>query len=116
VGTIIALPLIYFSFEFSKESARLRTQQSITQQISILAASFDQEYSLGLQRSLKQVTSSEALAMYLSASQDERIVNAKTLETSFLNLQADYDNYSGIYYADAQGKLVASVEDKKRSA
>ncbi len=116
VGMIISLPLIYVSFEFSKESARLRTQQSITQQISILAASFDQEFSLGLQRSLKQVTSSEALAMYLSASQDERIVNAKTLETSFLNLQADYDNYSGIYYADAQGKLVASVEDKKRSA
>ena len=116
VGVIIGLPLIYVSFEFSKESARLRTQQSITQQISILAASFDQEFSLGLQRSLKQVTSSEALAMYLSASQDERIVNAKTLETSFLNLQADYDNYSGIYYADAEGRLVASVEDKRRSA
>ncbi len=116
VGVIIGLPLIYVSFEFSKESARLRTQQSITQQISILAASFDQEFSLGLQRSLKQITSSEALAMYLSASQEERIVNAKTLETSFLNLQADYDNYSGIYYADAEGRLVASVEDKKRSA
>jgi signal transduction histidine kinase/CheY-like chemotaxis protein len=115
VGMIIGLPLIYVSFEFSKESARLRTQQSITQQISILAANFDQEFGVGLQRSLKQLASSEALAMYLSASHDERIVNAKSLETSFLNLQTDYDNYSGIYYADGDGRLVASVEDKKRS-
>ena len=116
VGVVISLPLIYVAFQFSKESARLRTQQNITQQIAIIAANFEQEFGIGLQRSLKQLTSSEALAQYLSASQDERIVNAKQLETSFLKLQMDYDNYSGIYYSDPEGNLIASVEDRKRSA
>ena len=116
VGVLISLPLIYVSFQFSKDSARLRTQQNITQQIAIIAANFEQEFGIGLQRSLKQLTSSEALAQYLSASQDERIVNAKQLETSFLKLQVDYDSYSGIYYSDPEGNLIASVEDRKRSA
>jgi signal transduction histidine kinase/DNA-binding response OmpR family regulator/HPt (histidine-containing phosphotransfer) domain-containing protein len=116
VGLLIGVPLIYVSFEFSKDSARLRTEQTMRQQIGIIAASFDQEFGLGLNRSLKQITSSESLAMYLSASQDERIINAKGLETHFLRLQTDYDIYSGIYYADPAGQMVASVEDRKRSA
>ena len=116
VGVVISVPLIYVSFQFSKESARLRTQQNITQQLAIIAANFEQEFGIGLQRSLKQLTSSEALAQYLSASQAERIVNAKQLETSFLRLQLDYDSYSGIYYSDPDGTLIASVEDRRRSA
>ncbi len=116
VGALIGGPLIYFSFEFNKDSARLRTQQNIEQQIAIIKANFDQEFELGLQRSLKQITASEALALYLSSSFDERTVNAKLLETNFLKLQADYSNYSGIYYADAEGRLISIVEDKKRIA
>ena len=50
VGAIISAPLIYVAFEFSKDSARLRTEQSITQQIAIIAANFEQEFGLGLQR------------------------------------------------------------------
>ncbi len=116
VGALIGGPLIYFSFQFNKDSARLRTQQNIAQQIAIIEANFDQEFELGLQRSLKQITASEALALYLSSSFDERTVNAKLLETNFLKLQADYSNYSGIYYADAEGRLISIVEDKKRIA
>jgi len=116
VGAIISAPLIYVSFEFSKDSARLRTEQSITQQIAVIAANFEQEFGLGLQRSLKQLTSSESVALFLSSSQDERNVNAKALESSFLRMQTDYDSYSGIYYADAEGNMIASVEDRKRSA
>jgi signal transduction histidine kinase/CheY-like chemotaxis protein/HPt (histidine-containing phosphotransfer) domain-containing protein len=116
VGAIISAPLIYVAFEFSKDSARLRTEQSITQQIAIIAANFEQEFGLGLQRSLKQITASEAVALFLSSSQDERNVNAKALESSFLRMQSDYDAYSGIYYADAEGNMIASVEDRKRSA
>ena len=116
VGVVIAAPLIYVAFEFSKDSARLRTEQSVTQQMAIISANFEQEFSLGLQRSLKQITASEAVALFLSSSQDERNVNAKALESSFLRLQTDYDTYSGIYYADAAGNMIASVEDGKRSA
>ena len=116
VGVVIAAPLIYAAFEFSKDSARLRTEQSVTQQMAIISANFEQEFSLGLQRSLKQITASEAVALFLSSSQDERNVNAKALESSFLRLQTDYDTYSGIYYADAAGNMIASVEDGKRSA
>ena len=115
VGVALLAPVFYISYSYTQESARARTQQSITQQIDILAASFEQEFGLGLQRSLKQIAASEALLLYLSASQDERIVNARTLETSFLRLQTDYDAYSGIYFVDAQRQVVASVEDKRRS-
>lgn len=116
VGALIGGPLIYFPFQFNKDSARLRAQQNVEQQIAIIKANFDQEFELGLQRTLKQITASEALALYLSSSFDERTVNAKLLETNFLKLQADYANYSGIYYADAEGRLISIVEDKKRIA
>ena len=116
VGVVIAAPLIYAAFEFSKNSARLRTEQSVTQQMAIISANFEQEFGLGLQRSLKQITASESVALFLSSSQDERSVNAKALESSFLRLQTDYETYSGIYYADAEGSMIASVEDGKRSA
>ena len=36
VGALIGGPLIYFSFQFNKDSARLRTQQNIEQQIACL--------------------------------------------------------------------------------
>jgi signal transduction histidine kinase/CheY-like chemotaxis protein/HPt (histidine-containing phosphotransfer) domain-containing protein len=114
VGVLIGVPLIVVSLDFSRDSARLRTEQSVTQQIAIVAANFEQEFGLGLNRSLKQITSSDALTQYLSASQDERMVNARGLETSFLKSQTDYEIYSGIYYVDVFGHLVASVEDGKR--
>ena len=114
VGVLIGVPLIVVSLDFSRDSARLRTEQSVTQQIAIVAANFEQEFGLGLNRSLKQITSSDALSQYLSASQDERLVNARGLETSFLRSQTDYEIYSGIYYVDVFGHLIASVEDGKR--
>ena len=79
VGVLIGVPLIVVSLDFSRDSARLRTEQSVTQQIAIVAANFEQEFGLGLNRSLKQITSSDALTQYLSASQDERMVNARGL-------------------------------------
>ena len=114
VGVLIGVPLIVVSLDFSRDSARLRTEQSVTQQMAIVAANFEQEFGLGLNRSLKQITSSDALTQYLSASQDERLVNARGLETSFLKSQTDYEIYSGIYYVDVDGHLIASVEDGRR--
>jgi hypothetical protein len=114
VGVLIGVPLILVALDFSRDSARLRTEQSVTQQIAIVAANFEQEFGVGLNRSLKQITSSDALTQYLSASQDERMVNARGLETSFLKSQVDYEIYSGIYYVDVFGQLIASVEDGKR--
>ena len=115
VGLLIAAPLIYVSFEFSRDSARLRTEQSIGQQVAIIAATFEQEFGLGLTRSLKQIASSEALATYQGASENERLVNARGIETAFLRLQTDYSSYSGIYYAAPSGEMIASVEDRRRT-
>ena len=70
VGLIIGVPLIGVSFILSKDSARLRTEQSISQQIAIISTNFEQEFGLGLQRSLKQIAASEPLALYLATSQD----------------------------------------------
>ena len=39
VGAIIGIPLLYLSFEFNKDSARVRTQQNIAQQIAIISIS-----------------------------------------------------------------------------
>ncbi|MGA1315874.1 MAG: response regulator [Rubrivivax sp.] len=114
VGAVISVPLMVVAFEFSREASRLRTEQSITQQIDVVAASFEQEYAVGLLRSLKQITSSEALAQYVSSSRDEYILNARALDTSFLKFQTDYDTYSGLYYLDATGQVVAAVEDGRR--
>jgi signal transduction histidine kinase/DNA-binding response OmpR family regulator len=115
VGLLIAAPLIHVSFEFSRDSARLRTEQSIGQQLTIIAATFEQEFGVGLTRSLKQIASSEALAVYQGASQNERLVNARGIETAFLRLQNDYANYSGVYYAAPSGEMIASVEDGRRT-
>jgi signal transduction histidine kinase/CheY-like chemotaxis protein len=114
VGLLIAAPLIYVSFTFSSNAAQLRTEQSIEQQVAIITATFEQEFGLGLTRSLKQLSTSETLVLYQSASQTERLVNARGIETSFLRLQTDYPSYSGIYYAEPAGSLIASVEDGRR--
>jgi signal transduction histidine kinase/DNA-binding response OmpR family regulator/HPt (histidine-containing phosphotransfer) domain-containing protein len=114
VGLLIAAPLIYVSFTFSSNAAQLRTEQSIEQQVAIIASTFEQEFGLGLTRSLKQLSTGETLVLYQSASQTERLVNARGIETSFLRLQTDYPSYSGIYYAAPAGGLIASVEDGKR--
>ena len=66
VGVALLAPVFYISYSYTQESARARTQQSITQQIDILAASFEQEFGLGLQRSLKQIAASEALLARLA--------------------------------------------------
>lgn len=116
VGLMISIPLMLVSFVFNKNSSRLRTEQNISQQLAIITQAFEQEFGVGLRRSLRQTTSSEALAHYLSASIAERIVNARGLETYFLRLQTDYENYSGVYYVNAEGSMVARVEDRKRTA
>ena len=114
VGLMISIPLMLVSFVFNKNSSRLRTEQNISQQLAIITQAFEQEFGVGLRRSLRQTTSSEALAQYLSASIAERIVNARGLETYFLRLQTDFENYSGVYYVDSDGRMVARVEDRKR--
>ena len=114
VGLMISIPLMLVSFVFNKNSSRLRTEQNISQQLAIITQAFEQEFGVGLRRSLRQTTSSEALGQYLSASIAERIVNARGLETYFLRLQSDFENYSGVYYVDADGRMIARVEDRKR--
>lgn len=114
VGLMISIPLMMGSFIFNKNSSRLRTEQNISQQLAIITQAFEQEFGIGLRRSLRQTTSSEALAQYLSASIAERIVNARGLENYFLRLQSDFENYSGVYYVDAESRMVARVEGRKR--
>lgn len=114
VGLLVSGPLMLVSFFFNKDSARLRTEQNISQQLAIISQAFEQEFGTSLRRSLRQTTTSEAISLYLSASISERLVNAKGLETYFLRLQNDFENYSGVYYLDADAQLVSGVQDRKR--
>lgn len=114
VGIATGVPLVLLAIKFNKDSSALRLEQSVTQQMAIISDNFEREFSIGLQRSLKQIAESDALKSYLSASGDERIVSIKTLETNLLRLENEYGDYSGIYYVDANGEVIVSVVDGQR--
>ena len=115
VGLITGVPLVLLSIEFNKRSNEVRLRQSVSQQIAIIEDNFRQEFSVGLLRSLRQVTESDSLVGYLLASRDERIIKAKALEKHLLGLQGAYQSYTGIYYVDGEGEFVVDVVNGQRS-
>ena len=116
VGIAVSGPLIYLSFELNRESTERRTQQNILQQIAIIATNFNQEFATNLIRSLRTTTSSPNLDAFLMSSDDARLIIGKSLESDFINIANDYDGYSGLYYVDADGKVVVGVVEKRRNA
>ena len=115
VGLIPAVPIFYFSFKYSEEAASARAEKDLSQQISILVSGFEQEYRTAPQRSLKQIAASDALMNYLSGPREERLINAKVLESLFLNIAKEHEAYSGVFFVDPDGLQVASVVDKQRA-
>jgi len=115
VSAILTAPVLYLSYEYIKDAAGTRTEEYLTQQLTMLAASYDQEYRNAPQRSLKQIASSEALMDYSSGPREERLVNAKLLEAYFLNVAKEHTTFSGIYFIDADGQEIAAVVDQQRS-
>ena len=116
VGLITGAPLIFLSYKLNRDSIELRLKQNVEQQLGIIGENFKQEFSISLLRSLKQLTASEPLAAYLSSSEDERIVTRKALETHLLRTQSEYDSYSGLYYVDADGRIIIGVADGQRNS
>lgn len=116
VGLAVGGPLVYLSLKFNRESTGTRAQQNIEQQIAIIKSNFEQEFGDRVRSSLKTLTSSEALATYMAASNDERSVNAKIVENQLLRVEREHEGFSGIYYADAKGSIVVSAQDRKRQA
>jgi PAS domain S-box-containing protein len=115
VGLIPTVPLFFLLFRYNAEVALQRTGNDLSQQVTLLATSFDQEHRTATQRSLKQIATSEALAALLSGPLEERLVNAKSLEALFQNIAREHAVYSGLYFIDADGHEVASVVDQQRS-
>ena len=114
VSAILATPILYLSYEYIKDAAGTRTEEYLTQQLTMLAGSYDQEYRNAPQRSLKQIASSDTLTDYLSGPREERLVNAKLLEAYFFNIAREHATYSGIYFIDADGQEIAAVVDQQR--
>lgn len=114
VGLIPTLPLFYLLFRYNQEVALERTSNNLSQQVTLLSSSFEQEYRIAPQRSLKQIASSEALASLMSGPIEERLVNAKSIEALFHNIAREHSVYSGIYLIDADGMEVAAVVDQQR--
>jgi signal transduction histidine kinase/CheY-like chemotaxis protein len=113
-GIIVAAPLIYLSWRAATEGALLRLEQTVAQQLDTIARGFEQEFALGLLRSLRALETAEALSAFHLSPEDERIVTTKGLEGALLRVQQDFPSYSGIYYLDRDGGLVSGVEDGKR--
>jgi len=84
VGVVISAPLIYLSFEFSRDSTERRAEQTVEQQIESIAATFERDFSVDVQRALKSIASSESMSDFLSASDDARAIIKKQLEKQFL--------------------------------
>jgi signal transduction histidine kinase/CheY-like chemotaxis protein len=116
VGVFTGLPLVLIAIKFNKDTSGVRLEQSISQQMVIISGYFKTEFTIGLQRSLKQIAESDALRDYLSAPGDERIVAIKRLETNLLRQLTDYPAYSGVYYADAEGKVIVGVSNGRRTS
>lgn len=114
VGLIPAAPIFFLSFKYSEQAASLRAEKALTQQLTILAANFEQEYRTASQRSLKQVASSDALVSLLSGPREERLVSARSLEALFFNIAKEHASYSGVYFIDAEGRQIAAVVDQQR--
>ena len=114
VSAILATPILYLSYEYIKDAAGIRTEEYLTQQLTMLASSYDQEYRNAPQRSLKQVASSDTLTDYLSGPREERLVNAKLLEAYFFTIAREHATFSGIYFIDADGQEIAAVVDQQR--
>lgn len=114
VGLIPAAPIFFLSFKYNEQAAGLRAEKALTQQLTILAANFEQEYRTASQRSLKQVASSDALASFLSGPREERLINARSLEALFFNIAKEHASYSGVYFIDAEGRQIAAVVDQQR--
>jgi len=115
VGTLTGVPLVLLAIKFNKDSASVRLEQSVGQQIVIITDYFQREFSIGLQRSLKEIAESDALRDYLSASGDDRIIAIKRLESNLIRLQKQYPDYASVYYADADGEIIVSVGDGQRN-
>ncbi|MBM3481563.1 MAG: hypothetical protein FJX69_20530, partial [Alphaproteobacteria bacterium] len=113
-GVIVATPLIYLSWRAATEGALLRLEQTVAQQLDTIVRGFEQEFALGLLRSLRALENSEALSAFHLSPEDERIVTTKGLESALLRMQQDFPSYSGIYYFDRDGGLVSGVEDGVR--
>ncbi|MCO5760889.1 MAG: response regulator [Chromatiaceae bacterium] len=114
-SAILAAPVFYLSYEYTKTAAGSRTEEYLTQQLTMLGASYDQEYRNAPQRSLKQIAASDGLTDYLSGPREEHLVNAEILEAFFFNIAKDHATYSGIYFIDWEGREIASVIDQQRS-
>ena len=110
-----AVPIFYFTLIYNQQAAIARTEKDLSQQISILVSGFEQEYRIASQRSLKQIAASDALNNFLSGPREERLINAKVLESLFHNIAREHDSYSGLYFIDPDGLQVASVIDRQRA-
>jgi signal transduction histidine kinase/CheY-like chemotaxis protein len=115
VGMMTGIPMVLLAIKFNKDYIAVQLEQSVKLQMEMFAQNFSEEFSAGLQRSIHQIADSETLAAYLSRSREERVITAKALESNLLRLQQQYEAYTGIYYVDADGRLIVNVADGKRN-
>ncbi|MEI6303866.1 MAG: histidine kinase dimerization/phospho-acceptor domain-containing protein, partial [Betaproteobacteria bacterium] len=115
-GLLTALPLIFVTLQFGKDAVTHLSQEHAVQRLSAVQGEFDQMYGKNIARAVNQLANSDPLTAYLRGGDDERIINGKALETAIGRLVADHDNLYGGFYADADGKFIASILDGRRDS
>ena len=106
--------LMVFAFAFHRKAIEKRTKETITQQLEILYANFQNDYRLDLKRSLEVLVSSSILDDYLTVSEFEKRILGKKIERQFIQTIKTCQTYHNIRFVDADGNVKISVTGKLR--
>lgn len=101
--------LMFIGYSFSRNSIEKRTIENVYQQTEIIRDKFDAEYRTNLNRSLRALVNDPILDDYLRASQDERLIIRRKIETKFRQVLRDFKAYHHIGFLDADGNVSISI-------
>ena len=103
--------LVFVTYSQNTASVTKRTQENIHQQVSILAAKFEEQYRNAVERSLRSLVDSPTLNDYLLGSEAEKLVIARRLEREYLRYLDDYPFIQSVSFIDDTHKVAVSVKN-----
>ncbi len=108
--------LVFVTYTHNTAAVSKRTQESVRQQVSTLADKFKDEYRYALERSLRNLVSSQMLNDYLQGSEAEQLVLARRLEKEYLVYLNDYPFIQSISFIDDSQNIAIRVSEHTRQS
>ncbi len=100
---------MFIGYSFSRSSIEKRTIENISQQIETIRARFEAEYQTNLHRSLRSLSNDPIMDDYLRASEAEKLIVRRKIETKFRQVLQNFASYHHISFLDADGELAISI-------